>query len=425
MCASLPTRCAGSIAQPQNSPLCAWRAAALQRCATRPLSRRQLPVRLALQLSVTAALPRLLLLLLLRLSELRPVSPAPGAAHPLKLVLYELCRAVTRETLGVGKLCDLLADAQLLPAAIAPVLHSNLADVFWFLGLELADVPEAEAQKKQLTLLIQDLLRDKVLSGDLLKARLEPDMLQDVGLVKDRQDFHKKQVRMNTQQLYTQQKYNLFREQSEGYSKLITELSELAARLRRRLGDEHARLQAGRRGRRQHPVAHRLLRPRPERRARHRARGARGGAVARGASRAGGPLQRSTSRTCSASSSSTTTARARRPPRSTTCAACCSTRAACSRAARAAPPRRHPTPPAAPATSLHALRSGPRVAARSRCALHTLHRATPMRRLATLPATPPTPTAPAPTPPIPSQLGDVLPHLKPSVEELQERTPSG
>ena len=136
---------------------------------------------------------------------------------------------MTRETLGVGKLCDLLADAQLLPAAIAPALHSNLADVFWFLSLELGDAPEAEAQKKQLTLLIQDLLRDKVLSGDLLKARLEPDMLQDVGLVKDRLDFHKKQVRMNTQQLYTQQKYNLFREQSEGYSKLITELSELPA----------------------------------------------------------------------------------------------------------------------------------------------------------------------------------------------------
>ena len=46
---------------------------------------------------------------------------------------------MTRETLGVGKLCDLLADAQLLPAAIAPALHSNLADVFWFLGLELGD----------------------------------------------------------------------------------------------------------------------------------------------------------------------------------------------------------------------------------------------------------------------------------------------
>ena len=83
------------------------------------------------------------------------------------------------------------------------------------------------------------------------------------GLVKDAADFHKKQVKMNTRQLYTQQKYNLFRvrtaqhstqsscrqthmrsasfwattltthclpplqEETEGYSKLIAELSEL------------------------------------------------------------------------------------------------------------------------------------------------------------------------------------------------------
>eukprot|EP00967_Tisochrysis_lutea_P075662 scaffold102022_cov30-Tisochrysis_lutea.AAC.3 len=34
---------------------------------------------------------------------------------------------------------------------------------------------------------------------------------------------------MNTRALYTQQKYNLLREESEGYSKLITELAELPA----------------------------------------------------------------------------------------------------------------------------------------------------------------------------------------------------
>ena len=80
--------------------------------------------------------------------------------------------------------------------------------------------------------------------------------------MKDAADFHKKQVKMNTRQLYTQQKYNLFRvrtaqhstqsscrhtcalppfwattltthclpplqEETEGYSKLIAELSEL------------------------------------------------------------------------------------------------------------------------------------------------------------------------------------------------------
>lgn len=59
---------------------------------------------------------------------------------------------------------------------------------------------------------------------DLLKARLEPDLLQEIDLIKDHVNFHKQQVRINTKALYTQQKYNLFREESEGYSKLITEL---------------------------------------------------------------------------------------------------------------------------------------------------------------------------------------------------------
>ena len=206
-----------------------------------------------------------------------------AGAHPLKVVLYELFRAVTKEALGAGKLCDLLADAELVragqphrrgarsraharpplpaprasprrlasprppapaaastdaashpvpplrqvPPSSVPTLQSNLADVCWFMGLELGESADAEAPKKLLVVLIQDLMREKVVPGELLKARLEPDMLQDVGLIKDKLMFSKSQVRMNTQQLYTQQKYNLFREQSEGYSKLITELSEL------------------------------------------------------------------------------------------------------------------------------------------------------------------------------------------------------
>ena len=39
-----------------------------------------------------------------------------AGAHPLKVVLYELFRAVTKEALGAGKLCDLLADAELVRA---------------------------------------------------------------------------------------------------------------------------------------------------------------------------------------------------------------------------------------------------------------------------------------------------------------------
>ena len=66
-----------------------------------------------------------------------------------------------------------------------------------------------------------------MVSADLLKARLENELLQEAGLIDVAAEFHKKQVRMNTKDLYTTQKYNLLREESEGYSKLITELSEL------------------------------------------------------------------------------------------------------------------------------------------------------------------------------------------------------
>ena len=82
---------------------------------------------------------------------------------------------------------------------------------------------------RRYTALIQLLLKKKLMGDELLLSRLENDVLQDVGLVRDAADFHKRQVKMNTRQLYTQQKYNLFREETEGYSKLIAELSELPA----------------------------------------------------------------------------------------------------------------------------------------------------------------------------------------------------
>jgi hypothetical protein len=56
MCVSLPTPDAQAPSLCPQTHLCALGVpAALQRCATRPLSRLQLPVRLALQLSVTAS----------------------------------------------------------------------------------------------------------------------------------------------------------------------------------------------------------------------------------------------------------------------------------------------------------------------------------------------------------------------------------
>lgn len=64
---------------------------------------------------------------------------------------------------------------------------------------------------------------DKFLSEKLLKERLEIDTLQDVGTVKNR-SFYTKFIKVKTKLYYKQRRFNLFREECEGYGKLITEL---------------------------------------------------------------------------------------------------------------------------------------------------------------------------------------------------------
>ncbi|PNF31426.1 hypothetical protein B7P43_G04067, partial [Cryptotermes secundus] len=66
---------------------------------------------------------------------------------------------------------------------------------------------------------------EKFLSDKLLKERLEIDTLQDVGTLKNR-NFYTKFIKVKTKLYYKQRKFNLFREESEGYAKLITELNQ-------------------------------------------------------------------------------------------------------------------------------------------------------------------------------------------------------
>lgn len=61
---------------------------------------------------------------------------------------------------------------------------------------------------------------DRVAVGE----RLDVPLLVLIGLVSDENLFNKKGVRINTANLYKQQKFNLLREENEGYSGLINEL---------------------------------------------------------------------------------------------------------------------------------------------------------------------------------------------------------
>uniref|UniRef100_A0A182M4N4 THO complex subunit 2 n=1 Tax=Anopheles culicifacies TaxID=139723 RepID=A0A182M4N4_9DIPT len=103
---------------------------------------------------------------------------------------------------------------------------SILLDVFGIFDAETAgaggDAPPSE-ERSLFCYIVKE--TERFLSEKLLKERLEIDTLQDVGTIKNR-SFYTRFIKVKTKLYYKQRRFNLFREESEGYAKLITELNQ-------------------------------------------------------------------------------------------------------------------------------------------------------------------------------------------------------
>lgn len=67
---------------------------------------------------------------------------------------------------------------------------------------------------------------DNAVGNTILKERLDFETVCEAGIIQNKKAINTKFVRLKTRLFYKQQKFNLLREESEGYSKLITELSQ-------------------------------------------------------------------------------------------------------------------------------------------------------------------------------------------------------
>ncbi|XP_012937232.1 THO complex subunit 2 [Aplysia californica] len=137
----------------------------------------------------------------------------------LKRALYEVCSAVTRSQLKLENAVNVLADLK----DYLPSVPSSLADILGILDVE-SSCSDDTSREKFLSLV--NALRQVVVPDGLLKERLDQDSLELAGLVASQQGFNQKYVKTKTRLYYKQQKFNLLREESEGYSKLITELNQ-------------------------------------------------------------------------------------------------------------------------------------------------------------------------------------------------------
>eukprot|EP01103_Thecamoeba_quadrilineata_P015330 TRINITY_DN480_c0_g2_i3.p1 TRINITY_DN480_c0_g2~~TRINITY_DN480_c0_g2_i3.p1 ORF type:complete len:1658 (-),score=455.84 TRINITY_DN480_c0_g2_i3:20-4993(-) len=138
-----------------------------------------------------------------------------------KQYLYELTYLVIRGPITPQQLLTVITNKD---SPNFPDTHSMIVDILWCIGLETE-----KDMKEERTRLI-DLIKElrSVIPAELLKERLEGELLQASGIIQNSVNFQKKLVRLNTKDFYTQTKFNLFREESEGYSKLIVELNRLS-----------------------------------------------------------------------------------------------------------------------------------------------------------------------------------------------------
>ncbi|KAI0832504.1 transcription factor/nuclear export subunit protein 2-domain-containing protein [Trametes gibbosa] len=83
----------------------------------------------------------------------------------------------------------------------------------------------AEVDKATVENIVRRLLLNGVLDPDICRERLDLTLVASIGLVADKLAFERKEIRTRTGLFYKQNKFNLLREESEGYSKLTAEIT--------------------------------------------------------------------------------------------------------------------------------------------------------------------------------------------------------
>ncbi|XP_069468772.1 THO complex subunit 2 isoform X2 [Ambystoma mexicanum] len=137
----------------------------------------------------------------------------------IQQALYELAYFVVcghlKPDLAANALTDIIELREDMP--------SILADVFCILDIETSCLEE-KCKRDYFTVLVSSCLC--LVSDTILKERLDPETLESLGLIKQSQQFNQKSVKIKTKLFYKQQKFNLLREENEGYAKLIAELGQ-------------------------------------------------------------------------------------------------------------------------------------------------------------------------------------------------------
>lgn len=141
-----------------------------------------------------------------------------------------------------------LASQRVKEDPIQSIFSDSLLDSIWSIDLEIEsrnDLISSQAQdtgsaivigmdpqdpipsivaRQRLADLVHQLISASVFTHDQAAERLEPSLTTLIGLIPNEAYFNKRFVQLRTARLFKQQKFNLLREENEGYTALITEI---------------------------------------------------------------------------------------------------------------------------------------------------------------------------------------------------------
>ncbi|KQK15800.1 THO complex subunit 2 isoform X3 [Brachypodium distachyon] len=148
---------------------------------------------------------------------------------PMARFLYELCWAIVRGDLPPQKCRVALDSVVFVEEAWHEESGSVLADIVAHLG---QDITISGEYRNRLVKMTKSFVESSLIVPRLLQERCEEEFLWEVEQSKSKgQDLKAKEVRVNTRLLYQQTKFNLLREESEGYAKLVTLLCQVGSDL--------------------------------------------------------------------------------------------------------------------------------------------------------------------------------------------------
>ncbi|KAK3040726.1 hypothetical protein RJ639_028016 [Escallonia herrerae] len=149
----------------------------------------------------------------------KPPNPVPSLRF-----LYELCWTMVRGEFPIQRCKAALESVEFSDRVSYEDIGSNFADIVAQMAQDLTMPGEYRAR---LIKLAKWLVESSMVPLRLFQERCEEEFLWESEMIKIRAaDLKSKEVRVNTRLLYQQTKFNLLREESEGYAKLVTLLCQ-------------------------------------------------------------------------------------------------------------------------------------------------------------------------------------------------------